>query len=285
MSDTALRAIGLDGQVRAFACLSTELVNELQRRQDSWPVATAALGRTATIAAMMGLTLKNQERLTVQLTGDGPLGKLLVDADADGHVRGTVENPHIHLPANALGKLDVGGGVGSGLLTVMRDTGLKDVYRGSSELQSGEIADDFIYYFAVSEQVPSAIGAGVLVDTDNSVIVSGGFMLQLMPGHTAETIDLVEKNISSIPSVTDFLQSMPDAEALLRKVLPDARILQSQPISFQCTCSRERMLAAIRTLGEAEVRDMIERQHGAQTICHFCNEVYEFSEAELEALL
>ncbi len=214
------------------------------------------------------------------------LGRLLVDADAAGHVRGTVENPHVHLPPNAQGKINVGGGVGSnGLLTVIRDTGLKDMYRGSSELQTGEIADDFTYYFAISEQVPSAVGAGVLVDTDNSVIVAGGFMLQLMPGHTPETIDWVEQTVAGLPSVTDFLRDTPDAEALLRKVLPDARILQTQPISFQCTCSRERMLAAIRTLGEAEVRDMIEQHHGAQTVCHFCNEVYEFSEAELEALL
>ena len=284
-SDVALRGLSENGNIRVLACVTTHVVNEMQQRHSSWPVATAALGRTTSIAAMMGLLLKGSERLTIQVKGDGPLGSIVVDADSTGHVRGYVDNPHVHLPSNALGKLDVGGGVGQGLLYVMRDMGLRDVYRGSAEIQSGEIADDFTYYFAVSEQTPSAVGAGVLVDTDNSVIVSGGFIVQLLPGHTDEDIAALEQHVAKVSSVTDVLHAGASAEDLLKMVVPSAKVLDTVPIEFRCTCSRERIAATLQGLGDAEIQSLIEEQGEAEVICHFCNEKYLFSREELADLL
>lgn len=283
--DIAIRSLSENGNVRALTCVTTQVVNELQRRHNTWPVATAALGRTASIALMTGLLLKGPERLTVQVKGDGPLGSIFVDADAVGHVRGYVDNPHIHLPANAMGKLDVGGGVGQGMLYVMRDMGLRDVYRGSVELQSGEIADDFTYYFTVSEQTPSAVGAGVLVDTDNHVIVSGGFIVQLLPGHTDQDIAELEQNVGQIRSVTDFLRDGATAEDLQNIILPNARVLGRQTVSFQCTCSHERFKASLKGLGEAEIRSLIEEHGDAEVVCHFCGNKYNFTVDELNELL
>lgn len=283
--DVAIRSISESGNVRALVCVTTQVTGELQRRHESWPVATAALGRTASIALMMGLLLKGPERLTVQVKGDGPLGSIFVDADAAGHVRGYVDNPHIHLPSNSLGKLDVGRAVGRGMLYVMRDMGLRDVYRGSVELQSGEIADDFTYYFAVSEQTPSAVGAGVLVDTDNHVIVSGGFIVQLLPGHTEQDIAELERNVNQMQSVTDFLRDGATAKDLLNVILPGARVLDRQPVAFECTCSRERFKASLKGLGEVEIQHLIEEHGDAEVVCHFCGEKYEFTVDELKQLL
>lgn len=284
-SDIVVRALSKNKNVRALACVTTGIVNEMQRRHGTWPVATAALGRTASIAAMMGLLLKGEERLTVQVKGDGPLGSIVVDADAKGHVRGYVDNPHVHLPSNALGKLDVGGGVGEGLLYVMRDLGMKDVYSGSSELQTGEIADDFTYYFVVSEQTPSAVGAGVLVDTDNHVIVSGGFIVQLLPGHTDEDINHLEQNVGKLSSVTDVLHQGASAHDMIRMLLPDCEILEEQTVEFQCQCSRERLQGMLKSLGAAEIEGLIRDLGGAEVVCHFCNERYEFGVEELRQLL
>ncbi len=283
--DIALRAMSSNGHIRAMACTTTHLVNEMQKRHTSWPVATAALGRTASIAAMMGLMLKGRERLTVQIKGDGPLGSIVVDADSEGNVRGYVDNPHVHLPANAQGKLDVGGAVGSGMLYVIRDYGLKDVYRGSSELQTGEIGDDFTYYFAVSEQTPSSVGAGVLVDTDNTVIVSGGFIVQLLPGHTEEDVTALENRLGRLTSVTEILREGAGARELLSMVVPDAQILEERALQFLCRCSRERMEGVLKSLGAAEIRALLEEQGQAEIVCHFCSERYTFDKSELEALL
>jgi molecular chaperone Hsp33 len=283
--DVALRAISSNGHIRAMACTTTHLVNEMQRRHSSWPVATAALGRTASVAAMMGLMLKGRERLTVQIKGDGPLGSIVVDADSEGNVRGYVENPHVHLPANAKGKLDVGGAVGSGMLYVIRDYGLKDVYRGSAELQTGEIGDDFTYYFAVSEQTPSSVGAGVLVDTDNTVVVSGGFIVQLLPDHTEDDIVALESRLASLTSVTDVLREGASAHDLLAMVVPDAQILEERALRFLCNCSQERMRSVLKSLGEAEIRSLLEEQGRAEVVCHFCNDRYTFDKSELEEIL
>ncbi|MCL6634107.1 MAG: Hsp33 family molecular chaperone HslO, partial [Alicyclobacillus herbarius] len=275
--DVAVRGLARCGRVRLLACVTTHLVNELQRRHGTWPVATAALGRTASVAAMMAMQLKGQERLTVQVKGDGPLGAILVDADSDGHVRGYVQHPHVHLPANALGKLDVGGAVGHGMLYVLRDMGLREVYRGGVELQTGEIGDDFTYYFAVSEQTPSSVGAGVLVDTDNTVICSGGFIVQLLPGHTDEDIDWVEAQIRGLSSVTDLLRGGMDATGLAATVLPDVEILEERPLAFRCTCSRDRLRRILLGLGKEELQAMLAEEGEAEVVCHFCSEVYRFS--------
>lgn len=283
--DEIVRALWRDGSVRIIACTTTGLVNELQQRHQSWPVATAALGRTASIGAMMASMLKGNERLTLQIQGDGPLGSVLVDADSDGHVRGYVKQPQIHLPANAEGKLDVGGAVGRGMLYVIRDLGLKDLYRGSCELQTGEIADDFTYYFAVSEQTPSAVGAGVLVDPDNSAIAAGGFIVQLLPGHTDDDVAAVERHLAKLTSVTDFLNTGATAEELLHFLAPDAIGLSASPISFRCNCSRERLQSVLAGLGRAELVSMAEEDGQAELVCRFCNEVYRFSRDDLHQIL
>lgn len=283
--DEIVRALCCGGRARILTCTTTALANELQRRHQSWPVATAALGRTASIAAMMGAMMKGKDKLTLQIQGNGPLGPILVDADADGHVRGYVRNPHVNLPSNALGKLDVGRGVGSGMLYVIRDYGLKDLYRGSVELQTGEIADDFTYYFSVSEQTPSAVGAGVLVDTDNSVIVSGGFIVQMLPDHTEDDTLAIEKQLAKLSSVTDLLKTEATAAELLWFLAPDAYGLYAAPVSFACSCSRERLGGVLAGLGEVELRSMIEEQGQAELVCRFCNEVYVFSRDDLEKLI
>lgn len=283
-ADELVRGTWLDGHVRVFACITTNLVNEMQRRHDTWPVATAALGRTASIAAMMASMMKEDERLTVQIKSEGPLQGITVDADSRGDVRGYVEKPHVHLPSNAAGKLDVGGAVGPGMLYVMRDTGLRDYYQGSVELQSGEIADDFTYYFAISEQTPSVVGAGVLVETDNTVIVSGGFIVQLLAGHTEDDVTRLEEQISDIPSVTALLNTGITASGLMQVVTPGAHQVASLPLAFRCTCSRERMASVVKTLGDAEIDSLIADLGEAEIHCHFCNERYLFSADELRAL-
>lgn len=267
-----------------MACVTTRLANELQRRHHTWPIATAALGRTSSIASMMGLLLKGDERLTIQVKGNGPLGTIVVDADSLGQVRGYVENPFVDLPHSQAGKLDVGGAVGAGMLYVIRDQGLKDYYRGSSELQSGEIADDFTYYFAVSEQTPSSVGAGVLVETDNSVIASGGFIAQLMPGCTDEVVGQLEQRLAALDSVTDLLKQGLGAEDLLLKVVPDASILETRELQFHCGCSRERLKTVLRSLGEGELRSLMVNPGNAEVTCHFCGEVYLFERDELEEM-
>lgn len=284
IQDIAIRATSQNGNIRAFACVTTNLVREMERRQQSWHTATAALGRTASIAAMMGLMLKNEERLTVQIKGDGPIGNITVDADSSGNVRGYMDNPQVELPLNELGKLDVGGAVGSGMLYVIRDMGLKDYYRGSSEIQTGEIADDFTYYFVKSEQTPSSVAAGVLVGPEG-VIVSGGFIIQLMPGHTEEDIRAIEENLSSLTSVTKVLEEDPDASRLLAQVLPDAKILETRSLQFKCNCSHERLRSVLITLGTAELQSILTTQGEAEVRCHFCNEVYHFSKDELQGMI
>ena len=283
--DQLIRAIALNGRARVFVCVTTSLVQELQTRHQLWPVASAALGRTATIAAMMGLNLKNEERLTIRIKGDGPLGQVVVDANSEGCVRGYVEHPDVSIPLNSKGKLDVGGAVGRGMLYITRDTGLKDYYTGSSELQSGEIADDFTYYFVVSEQTPSATGAGVLVNVDYSIICAGGFLVQLMPGYTDEDIEFLESRLEAIQSVTDVLQTGASAEELLRRLVPDAQIVDSADPQFFCTCSEDRIAQVLRSLGRNELQSMVDEQRGAQIICHFCGEVYDFSEEYLEEMI
>ncbi len=283
--DKLIRAIALDGRVRILTCVSTFLVQELQRRHDLWPVASAALGRTASIAAMMGVNLKNEERLTIRVKGDGPLGQIVIDANSKGCVRGYVENPHVFLPSNAEGKLDVGGAVGRGMLYITRDAGLKDYYTGSSELQSGEIADDFTYYFVVSEQTLSATGAGVLVEVDNSIICAGGFLIQLMPGYTDDVIEFLESRLATVPSVTDILQTGVGAEGLLKTLVPQAQVIETTNIRFFCPCSMERITHVLRSFGAEELQSMVEDQGGATIICHFCGDVYRYSRQDLETMI
>ncbi|QYK59799.1 Hsp33 family molecular chaperone HslO [Paenibacillus sp. S25] len=284
--DRLIRGTAMDGRVRAFAVRTTQLVEELRRRHDTYPTATAALGRTLTAGAIMGSMLKGKERLTIQVKGDGPIGQIIVDANAVGEVRGYVTEPHVHLPSNSMGKLDVAGAVGTeGFIHIIKDLGLKEPYRGSTPIISGELGEDFTYYFAKSEQTPSAVGLGVLVDTDNSVIVSGGFIIQLLPGLNDDEITAIENAVSSIPPVTALLDQGLELDEMLRWMLPDVRILDELDIHFQCECSRERVEKTLISLGESELEQLIEEEGQAEVVCHFCNEAYQFNKDELQNLL
>lgn len=288
MSDYAIRVTAANGLLRGFAALTTGLVGELQRRHHTWPVASAALGRTATVGAMMGLMLKSErDRLTIQIKGDGPLGQIVVDADAHGHVRGYVDNPAVDLPLNAVGKLDVAGAVGKGMLYVVKDLGLKEPYRGASPLISGELGDDFTYYFTRSEQIPSAVGVGVLVDRDASILASGGFIVQVMPGADDAVITAVEQRLAKVTSVTDLIQQGAGPEELLQTVLgdDDMQVHHRQPLLFACRCSRERIANVLRSLGKEELQNLLEEQGKAEVHCHFCNERYVYERDELNAMI
>lgn len=283
--DRLIRGTAMGGKVRAFAVRTTELVNELQRRHDTYPTATAALGRTVTAAAMMGAMLKGEEKLTVQVKGDGPLGLILADANSKGEVRGYVRNPHVHLPSNAFGKLDVAGAVGTtGFINVTKDLGMKEPYQGSVPIISGELGEDFTYYFAISEQTPSAVGLGVLVDTDNTVIVAGGFILQLLPGLSDQEIDQIEHAIGQLPPVTSLLDQGLELEEMLGCIVPDMKVLEQSDIVFACKCSRDRVGATLISLGRDELQELIDEDKDTEVICDFCNEPYTFTKQDLEQL-
>lgn len=284
--DYLVRGTALEGKVRAFAVRSTKLVEELRQRHDTYPTATAALGRTLTTAAMMGAMLKGEEKLTIQVKGNGPLGQIVADANAKGEVRGYVDHPHVHLPSNAMGKLDVAGAVGTeGFLYVIKDLGLKEPYRGSVPIVSGELGDDFTYYFAASEQTPSAVGLGVLVAPDNSVISAGGLIVQLLPGLSDDEIDAIERAISTLPPVSALIDQGLSPEELIKWVLPDVQIQETMDIVFRCECSRERVERTLISLGYDEIQAIIEEQGVAEVVCHFCNEAYQFEREDLEHIL
>lgn len=284
--DRLIRGTAFEGKVRAFAVSTTKLVEELRRRHDTYPTATAAMGRTVTAAAMMGSMLKGEEKLTVKIKGDGPIGHIVADANAKGEVRGYVKEPHVHLPSNSQGKLDVRGAVGTaGFLNVTKDLGLKEPYHGSVPLISGELGEDFTYYFALSEQTPSAVGLGVLVDTDNSVIVAGGFIIQLLPGLSDAEITKIEQAIGQMPPVTSLLDQGMELEEMLTWLLPDVKILEEMEIVFACTCSRERVENTLISLGRQELMELIEEKEDAEVICDFCREQYVVTPEELTELL
>lgn len=288
MSDYLVRALGFNGSVRAFAVSSTETVGEAQRRHDTWPTASAALGRTMTAGVMMGAMQKGEDRLTIKLQGDGDLGGIIVDANAKGGVRGYAIHPHVHFDLNEHGKLDVRRAVGTeGSLSIIKDTGLRDYFTGQVPIVSGEVAEDFTYYFAKSEQVPSAVGLGVLVDTDNSILAAGGFIIQVMPNVDDETITLIEETLSNIEPVSKMIEKGLSPEEILYSVLgkDNVKILDSMPIHFECNCSKERFSTAILGLGKKEIQEIITEDGKADAQCHFCMETYEFSKEELEGFI
>ena len=289
MKDYIVRAVTKNGAVRAFCAVTTNTVNEAYKMHKTSPVATAALGRLLTASAMMGAMLKSEnETITLQLVGDGPIGRVLAVSDSNSNVKGYVANPLVDIPKNSKGKLDVGGAVGKdGYLVVTKDMGLKEPYIGKTPLVSGEIGDDLTKYFAVSEQTPSVVGLGVLVDIDYSVKEAGGFIIQVMPEATEEDISLLEENIKLVTSVTDMLSDglLPEniLEILLRGF--EFEITQKRDTKYFCNCSRERVERALISIGEKELTDIIENDKKAQLTCHFCDKVYDFSEEELKTLL
>ena len=289
MSDTLVRAISKDGMVKAVAVSTRELTERARQIHKTLPVATAALGRTLAAASMMGNALKDDgSSLTLQIKGDGPLGKILAVSDNQGNVRGTVDNPAVDIPLRSDGKLDVGGAVGyDGTLTVIRDLNMKEPYVGSVGLLGGEIAEDLAAYFVESEQIPTACGLGVLVDRDQSVSVAGGYLIQLLPGATEDVITMVEGGIYAAGPVTELLKADDDPESLLRRVMSDFEldILETTPIEYRCYCSRERMERALISLGAEELRQLIDEQGDAELTCRFCDNVQKFTKEQLEMML
>lgn len=288
MADYLVRALGFNGSVRAFAVCTTDTVGEAQRRHNTWPTASAALGRTMTAAVMMGAMLKGDDKITVKLVGDGPVGPIIADSNAHGDVRGYVTHPQVHFDLNPQGKLDVRRAVGTeGSLTVVKDLGMRDFFTGQVPIVSGEVAEDFTYYFAKSEQVPSSVGLGVLVDTDDTILAAGGFVIQVMPGVDDETITEIEEHLSKIEPISKMIQKGYTPEEILEAVLGEGhvQILGTMPVKFQCNCSKERFGSAILSLGEKEIQDMIIEDGGAEAQCHFCQEKYHYSVEELEVFI
>lgn len=286
MKDYLVRAVAKDGQIRGFAAITTQLVQELQDRQQMFPVVSAALGRTATMGAIMGSMLKEKKhQVTIQVVGDGPIGKISVDADGGGNVRGRVENPMVDMPLNNINKLDVAKAVGKGHIYIMRDLGLKEPYQGASPIISGELAEDFTYYFATSEQIPSSVGLGVLLKKDQ-IVTAGGYLLQVLPEATDETIRQLEENVQSLTSITDVLQRGVTPEQLLSQLMGQKMdILSKQPIQFYCRCSRERVEKMLIQLGKKEILSILDERGKAEVICEYCSETYEFHEKELKEIL
>ncbi|WP_153733464.1 Hsp33 family molecular chaperone HslO [Sporosarcina obsidiansis] len=284
-TDYLVKALAFDGVIRAYAVRSTETVGEVQRRHQMWPTATAALGRTISGTVMMGAMLKGDNKLTVKVQGDGPLGPMVVDANAKGEVRGYATNPQTHVPLNEKGKLDVRGVVGTqGMISVVKDLGMKDYFTGQVPIISGEIAEDFTQYLVVSEQVPSAVALGVLVNPDNTVKAAGGFIIQVMPGATDETITLLEQKIAEMTPISTLIDQGLTPEGILVEVLGQENVefIDKLDVKFECECSKERFGNAIKGLGRVEVQAMIDEDHGAEAQCHFCLETYQFSEQELK---
>ncbi|XJZ27395.1 Hsp33 family molecular chaperone HslO [Bacillota bacterium Lsc_1132] len=287
MNDYLIKALAFDGQVRAYAVRTTETVAEAQRRHRTWRTASAALGRSITAGVMMGAMLKGEDKLTIKIKGDGPLGLILVDSNAKGEVRGYVANPEVDFEANEHGKLDVRRAVGTnGTLTVVKDLGLRDFFSGQVPLVSGELGEDFTYYFVTSEQVPSSVGVGVLVNPDDSILAAGGFIFQLMPGTKDETIIFIEERLKTIPPISRLIQQGLTPEEILAELFgkEQVRVLETIPVQFKCSCSKERFAEAIIGLGRAEIDEMIEQDGMAEAHCHFCNEKYHFTKNELEEL-
>ncbi len=288
MSDYLVKAVGFEGKVRAYAINTTEMINEAVRRHETWPTASAALGRAMTASTMMGAMLKGEEKLTVKIDGGGPIGPMIVDSNAKGETRGYVTNPKVDFDLNKEGKFDVARAVGKdGLLAVVKDLGMRDHFTGSVPLISGELGEDFTYYFASSEQTPASVGVGVLVNPDGTILASGGFIIQLMPGADDATITEIEKRLSTIPPISKLIEAGMPPEELLLALLGDdnVKILNKMEVSFQCQCSKERISQALISLGKEELVEMIEQDGGAKTECHFCNEQYNFTAEELEALM
>lgn len=282
--DRLVRATA-EGQVMAFAVSSKNLVEKARASHNTSPVATAALGRLLSGGVMMGNMLKNDtDKITIQITGDGPLGGVLVTADTKGTVKGYVNNPNAQVLDRADGHLNVGAAIGAGTLSVMKDLGLKDAYNGHVPLYSGEIAEDLTHYFLESEQTPSSVGLGVLVNSkDGTVLRAGGFILQLLPGATDKTIDIIENNLKEFGYVTERLSENDDPSGILELLLKglNYEITKDIPVSFYCDCDRDRVRRAIALLGDVEVASMIKENKPVELKCQFCNTAYKFSVEDL----
>lgn len=288
MTDQLLKALAYDGQLRVLVLDSTNVASEAQKRHDVWHTATAALGRTLAASLLLGANLKGDERYSIEVVGSGPTGKIVTESDAHGNVKGYIDNPHVALELNAHGKLDVAGAVGlPGSIVVRKVLHGKELFSGQVPLVSGELAEDFTYYMATSEQTASAIGLSVLVNADETVAASGGFMIQVMPGATDETLDAMEARINELGRFSDLLESQPSVEALLDLLVGEGNstILEKIPVQFHCDCSKARFTRGLKSIGETELLTLADEDKGAEIVCHFCNDAYDFSEVDLRNIV
>ena len=288
MSDYIVRGTAADGQIRAFAATTRDLVEHAKNIHNTSPIATAALGRLLTAGSMMGSMMKGEDDLlTLQITCNGPIKGLTVTADSMANVKGYAYNPDVMLPPSPKGKLDVGGAVQSGILNIIKDMGLKEPYVGQTELISGEIAEDITYYYATSEQIPSSVALGVLMNKDNTVKQAGGFIIQLMPFADEAVIDQLEKKISEIDSITALLDKHETPEIILEHILGDfgLEILDKMPTQFYCNCNKERVEKAIVSIGKKDIQEIIDDNEPIEVNCHFCNTSYNFSIDELKEII
>lgn len=286
--DYLVRGMAADGLLRVNGAVTTNTCNEAARRHNTWPVATAALGRVLTGTVMMGaMLLKGEQRIMLQIKGDGPIREIVAVADGHGHVKGYVGNPHVHFPLNVQGKLDVASAVGKGQLSVTRHTGLKKPYLGTVPLLTGEIGDDIAYYFAKSEQIPSVVSLGVLVETDNSVRAAGGFIVQVMPGATEDLLTQVEGQVGKLMGVSRTIDAGKTPEQILEASFGHLglEILDLIPVSFSCDCTQERFERALLNLGLEELQSMLEQQGEAETVCQFCGAKYHFTREDIQELI
>jgi molecular chaperone Hsp33 len=278
------RGTGFDGQIRAFAVNMQDLVEYARQRHQLTPTTTAVLGRTLTAGAMMGIMLKDKQRVTIQVKGNGPVGQVVVDANALGEVRGYVDEPAVDLPLNEIGKLDVAGAIGQeGHIYVTKDIGLREPYKGSVPIVSGELGEDFTYYFAKSEQTPSAVSLGVLVNESQqpAVIAAGGFLLQVMPGTDDNTITQIEQNIANMPPVTQMLLDGLELSEILAHALGMVTKLEEGELTYRCTCSKERVEQALISVSKTDLQEILEEDGQAELTCQFCNEKYIFDGNDL----
>jgi len=287
MNDGIVRALAYDGQVRVSAVVDTVLVEELRKRHDTYPVATAALGRAVSATLLLSWGLKGEGMITLRILGDGPLGGIVVTANADGEAKGYVQEPWVDIPLNEKGKLDVGGAVGEGYLYITKDIGLKEPYTGSIPLVSGEIGDDVAEYLMQSEQTPSLVAVGVLVNPDYSVAASGGVIIQTMPGADENVLDEVAAGLLTVQPVSALVAKGYTAAELIRHYLPftEVSVLEESSVKFRCGCNRERILGLLKGVGQDELEDILAKEEEPEVVCHFCNEHYTFSHLEVQQLL
>jgi len=288
MQNYVIRAVSADRFIRVFLAVTTNMVEDARQIHNTSPVATSAIGRTITAAAMMGLMLKGENsKLSIQFKGNGPLKQILAVADSHGNVKGYVSNPYVDLPLREDGKLDVGGAVGKeGKIIIIKDIGLKEPYIGQSELVSGEIAEDITAYFANSEQQPSAVALGVLIERDRTVKAAGGFIIQVLPGIEDSLLNELENTLKNLPSITSIIDREKDGETLLKEILKDfdIKILEKKEIKLTCDCSVERLEKALISVGRKDLKEIIEEDGQAELTCHFCNTKYHFNKEHLERL-
>ncbi|MGD9761162.1 MAG: Hsp33 family molecular chaperone HslO [Candidatus Izemoplasmatales bacterium] len=284
MNDYLVKAYAFDGTVRIYAATTTNLVEEARKLHDTYPAASAAFGRVLTASLIMGAMYKGDQSLTIRIDGDGPIGKIVASVNANGIVKGVVENPHVHISNKD--KLAVGMVVGkNGFIHVTKDLKVRDVFTSSAELQTGEIADDFTYYFAKSEQIPSSVGLGVLVNEKNEVFASGGFILQVMPGVKDDTIAKIERNIKAMKPISELINNNFKPEDIVNLITEgNHEFVEEMPLKYQCDCSKDRFIDGLGTLDASDIESLITSNEEIEIICEFCKKQYTFSVNELKKI-